>query len=90
MDSVVIFDDIQRAYRDFLQNKHYPKLEKLSNWGRNRYFFSQYFKVIDDQYRHEKITLIFNHRIYCLDIREAPDFMDQDQYMHWLQHYFSE
>lgn len=90
MDSVILFDDIQTAYQDFLRNKHNPKLEKLSNWGRNRYFFSQYFKVIDDQYRHEKIILVFNQRTYCLAIRDAPDFMDHDNYIKWLQHYFSE
>lgn len=38
MNSIQIFDDIQQLYLQFLENKNYPKLENLNNWGKNRYF----------------------------------------------------
>ena len=47
MKTVRAMDDIQPAYSAFLENNHYPKLESLSNWGKNRFFFSLYFKLID-------------------------------------------
>ena len=47
MKTIQVFDDIQQVYAEFLENKAYPKLESLSNWGKNRFFFSQYFRLIE-------------------------------------------
>lgn len=52
MRTIHVFDDIQHVYSEFVENKNYPKLERLSNWGKNRFFFNQYFKMIEDWYQH--------------------------------------
>ncbi|WP_336930007.1 hypothetical protein [Acinetobacter tandoii] len=84
MKTIQVFDDIQQVYVEFLQNKTYPKLESLSNWGKNRFFFSQYFRLIEDWHHTEQIVIEFNRQYYNLDTGNAPDFMDQEKYMAWL------
>ncbi|WP_180041551.1 MULTISPECIES: hypothetical protein [unclassified Acinetobacter] len=84
MRAIQIFDDIQQVYIDFIANRQYPRLESLNNWGKNRFFFSQYFRMIEDWHLTEQIVIEFNQQFYSLDTRTAPDFMDQDKYMAWL------
>ncbi len=84
MTTIGVFDDIQQMYFEFLENKTHPKLERLNNWGKNRFFFHQYFRLIDDRHHTEQIIIEFNHRQYCLNTGKAPDFMDRDNYMQWL------
>ncbi|WP_180079534.1 MULTISPECIES: hypothetical protein [unclassified Acinetobacter] len=84
MRSIYVFDDIQQVYHDFLANRQYPRLESLNNWGKNRFFFSQYFRMIEDWYLTEQIVIEFNHQFYSLDTGSAPDFMDQEKYIAWL------
>lgn len=38
MRTIHLFDDIQQVYIDFLENRQYPRLESLNNWGKNRFF----------------------------------------------------
>ena len=78
------FDDIQHVYSEFVENKNYPKLERLSNWGKNRFFFNQYFKMIEDWHHTEQIVIQFNQQYFSLDTGNAPDFMDKEKYMAWL------
>ncbi|MCL6238283.1 hypothetical protein M5F66_08010 [Acinetobacter sp. ANC 5033] len=75
---------IQQVYIDFIANRQYPRLESLNNWGKNRFFFSQYFRMIEDWHLTEQIVIEFNQQFYSLDTGTAPDFMDQDKYMAWL------
>ena len=84
MRAIQIFDDIQQVYIDFIANRQYPRLESLNNWGKNRFFFSQYFRMIEDWHLTEQIVIEFNQQFYSLDTGTAPDFMDQDRYMAWL------
>ena len=84
MRAIQIFDDIQQVYIDFIANRQYPRLENLNNWGKNRFFFSQYFRMIEDWHLTEQIVIEFNQQFYSLDTGTAPDFMDQDKYMAWL------
>ncbi|WP_436915598.1 hypothetical protein [Acinetobacter gandensis] len=84
MRSIYVFDDIQQVYHDFLANRQYPRLESLNNWGKNRFFFSQYFRMIEDWYLTEQIVIEFNQQFYSLDTGSAPDFMDQEKYIAWL------
>ena len=84
MRAIQIFDDIQQVYIDFIANRQYPRLESLNNWGKNRFFFSQYFCMIEDWHLTEQIVIEFNQQFYSLDTGTAPDFMDQDKYMAWL------
>ncbi|MGE8654686.1 MAG: hypothetical protein ACN6NV_13270 [Acinetobacter gandensis] len=84
MRSIYVFDDIQQVYHDFLANRQYPRLESLNNWGKNRFFFSQYFRMIEDWHLTEQIVIEFNHQFYSLDTGSAPDFMDQEKYIAWL------
>ncbi len=85
MKTVHVIDDIQRVYAEFLKNKHYPKLESLSNWGKNRFFFSLYSRLIEDWHHTEQIVIEFNRQFYSLDTGSAPDFMDAEKYMAWLR-----
>ncbi|MCL6230657.1 MULTISPECIES: hypothetical protein [Acinetobacter] len=84
MRAIQIFDDIQQVYIEFIANRQYPRLESLNNWGKNRFFFSQYFRMIEDWHLTEQIVIEFNQQFYSLDTGTAPDFMDQDKYMAWL------
>ena len=84
MRAIQIFDDIQQVYIDFIANRQYPRLESLNNWGKNRFFFSQYFRMIEDWHLTEQIVIEFNQQFNSLDTGTAPDFMDQDKYMAWL------
>lgn len=84
METVCVIDDIRLAYADFMANNHYPKLESLNNWGKNRFFFSSYFKLIEDWHHTEQIVIQFNQQYFSLDTGSAPDFMDKEKYMTWL------
>ena len=84
METVCVIDDIRLAYADFMANNHYPKLESLNNWGKNRFFFSSYFKLIEDWHHTEQIVIQFNQQYFSLDTGSAPDFMDKEKYMAWL------
>ncbi|RKG29846.1 hypothetical protein [Acinetobacter tianfuensis] len=84
METVCVIDDIRLAYADFMANNHYPKLESLNNWGKNRFFFSSYFKLIEDWHHTEQIVIQFNRQYFSLDTGSAPDFMDKEKYMAWL------
>lgn len=93
MKIVGVIGDVQHAYFDFLKNTDYPKLESLSPWGKNRFFFSRYFKLIEDWYQTEKIVIEIDHHLYCLDTATAPDFLNEALYLAWLnealQHEYS-
>jgi len=67
MRTIHVFDDIQHVYSEFVENKNYPKLERLSNWGKNRFFFNQYFKMIEDWHHTEQIVIQFNQQYFSLD-----------------------
>ncbi|WP_273778261.1 MULTISPECIES: hypothetical protein [unclassified Acinetobacter] len=84
MNTIQVFDELQQKYAQYLENQHYPKLERLNNWGKNRFFFHQYFHLIEDQHQTEQIVIEFHQRQYCLQTGKAPDFMDQEKYMAWL------
>ena len=84
MRTIHVFDDIQHVYSEFVENKNYPKLERLSHWGKNRFFFNQYFKMIEDWHHTEQIVIQFNQQYFSLDTGSAPDFMDKEKYMAWL------
>ena len=85
MKTVHIIDDIQQVYAEFLENNHYPKLESLSNWGKNRFFFNLYFSLIQDCHHTEQIVIELNHKLYRLETAGAPDFMDREKYIWWLK-----
>ncbi|HJF27225.1 MAG TPA: hypothetical protein K8V79_03080 [Acinetobacter lwoffii] len=46
---------------------------------------NQYFKLIEDWHYTEQIVIQFNQQYFSLDLGGAPDFMDQENYMRWLQ-----
>lgn len=83
-------DEIQTHYQQFLKKSDCPKIENLTNWGRNRLFFSQYFDVKDCLYQQEKILIEFNRRTYQIDTTKAPDFLDQSNYLAWLQQHLQQ
>lgn len=85
MKTVRVIDDIALAYADFLANNHYPKLESLNNWGKNRFFFNTYFRLIEDWHNTEQIVIEFNREYFSLDTGHAPDFMDSPSYLAWLK-----
>lgn len=84
MKNVRAIDDIPQVYADFLANRQYPKLESLNNWGKNRFFFSTYFYLIEDWHYTEQIVIKLNEDYFSLDTGHAPDFMDQARYLPWL------
>lgn len=84
MKNVSVINDIPQMYADFMENSRYPKLESLSNWGKNRFFFSTYFHLIEDWHHTEQIVIELNQQHYSLDTGHAPDFMDQEKYLPWL------
>lgn len=86
---IYTLDDIKDRYLDFIQKSDYPKIDNLTNWGCNRFFFNTYFLVTHCHYASNKIWIEFNARTYDLDITEAPDFLDQNNYIAWLQQHFS-
>ena len=85
MQTIQVFADIQQMYGEFVANKTCPKLQSLNNEGRSRFFLNQYFKLIEDWHYTEQIVIQFNQQYFSLDLEGAPDFMDQENYMRWLQ-----
>ena len=85
MQIIQVFADIQQVYGEFVANKICPKLQSLNNEGRSRFFLNQYFKLIEDWHYTEQIVIQFNQQYFSLDLEGAPDFMDQENYMRWLQ-----
>ena len=85
MQTIQVFADIQQVYGEFVANKICPKLQSLNNEGRSRFFLNQYFKLIEDWHYTEQIVIRFNQQYFSLDLEGAPDFMDQENYMRWLQ-----
>ncbi|WP_180071868.1 MULTISPECIES: hypothetical protein [unclassified Acinetobacter] len=85
MQTIQVFADIQQMYGEFVANKTCPKLQSLNNEGRSRFFLNQYFKLIEDWHYTEQIVIQFNQQYFSLDLGGAPDFMDQENYMRWLQ-----
>ena len=85
MQTIQVFADIQQVYGEFVANKTCPKLQSLNNEGRSRFFLNQYFKLIEDWHYTEQIVIQFNQQYFSLDLEGAPDFMDQENYMRWLQ-----
>ncbi|MGX9940541.1 hypothetical protein ACVHNT_12345 [Acinetobacter pseudolwoffii] len=85
MQTIQVFADIQQVYGEFVANKTCPKLQSLNNEGRSRFFLNQYFKLIEDWHYTEQIVIQFNQQYFSLDLGGAPDFMDQENYMRWLQ-----
>ena len=85
MQIIQVFADIQQVYGEFVANKICPKLQSLNNEGRSRFFLNQYFKLIEDWHYTEQIVIQFNQQYFSLDLGGAPDFMDQENYMRWLQ-----
>lgn len=85
MQTIQVFADIQQMYGEFVANKTDPKLQSLNNEGRSRFFLNQYFKLIEGWHYTEQIVIQFNQQYFSLDLGGAPDFMDQENYMRWLQ-----
>lgn len=85
MQTIQVFADIQQVYGEFVANKTCPKLQSLNNEGRSRFFLNQYFKLIEDWHYTEQIVIQFNQQYFSLDLEGAPDFMDKENYMRWLQ-----
>ena len=85
MQTIQVFADIQQVYGEFVANKTCPKLQSLNNEGRSRFFLNQYFKLIEDWHYNEQIVIQFNQQYFSLDLEGAPDFMDQENYIRWLQ-----
>ena len=85
MQTIQVFADIQQVYGEFVANKTCTKLQSLNNEGRSRFFLNQYFKLIEDWHYTEQIVIQFNQQYFSLDLEGAPDFMDQENYMRWLQ-----
>ena len=85
MQTIQVFADIQQMYGEFVANKTDPKLQSLNNEGRSRFFLNQYFKLIEDWHYTEQIVIQFNQQYFSLDLGGAPDFMDQENNMRWLQ-----
>ncbi|MGE8524232.1 MAG: hypothetical protein ACN6NK_09660 [Acinetobacter pseudolwoffii] len=85
MQTIQVFADIQQVYGEFVANKTCPKLQSLNNEGRSRFFLNQYFKLIEDWHYTEQIVIQFNQQYFSLDLEGAPDFMDQENYIRWLQ-----
>lgn len=85
MHSIHIFDEIQQLYSEFIEQKTCPKLESLNNWAKNRFFFQQYFRLIEDWHYTKQVVVQFNQQYFSLDLDSAPDFMDKDKYLAWLR-----
>ena len=85
MQTIQVFADIQQVYGEFVANKTCPKLQRMNNGDKNRLFLDQYFKLIEDWHYTEQIVIQFNQQYFSLDLEGAPDFMDQENYMRWLQ-----
>lgn len=85
MQTIQVFADIQQVYGEFVANKICPKLQSLNNEGKSRFFLNQYFKLVEDWHYTEQIVIQFNQQYFSLDLEGAPDFMDQENYMRWLQ-----
>jgi hypothetical protein len=85
MQTIQVFADIQQMYGEFVANKTDPKLQRMNNGDRNRWFLNQYFKLIEDWHYTEQIVIQFNQQYFSLDLGSAPDIMDQEQYINWLK-----
>ena len=85
MQTIQVFADIQQVYGEFVANKTDPKLQRMNNGDKNRLFLDQYFTLIEDWHYTEQIVIQFNQQYFSLDLEGAPDFMDQENYMRWLQ-----
>ncbi len=90
MKTLHVFDDIQHLYSEFVENNTYPKLESLNNRSKTRFFFNQYFEMIEGWHYTEQIVIRFNQQYFSLDTGSAPDFMDREKYMMWLREQLSQ
>ena len=79
------FPDLERHYVAFTHSRHYPKLERLNNWGKQRFFLAQYFDLVEDSYDLQQIVLRYQQHYIYLDIAQAPDFMKKVPYLSWLR-----
>lgn len=82
---IYTLEDIKLRYLEFIQKTDCPKIENLTNWGRHRFFLAQYFKIKNSCYAPDRIIIEFNSKMYQLDTTQAPDFLDQQNYIMWLQ-----
>ena len=86
---IMTLDDISLCYQEFIDKTDAPKIENLTNWGRHRLFLAKYFKIQDGQYAPHRIIVEFHARAFALDTTKAPDFLDQNNYIQWLQQQLS-
>ena len=77
--------DLERYYADFIYGHHYPKAERLTNWGKQRFFLAKYFDVAEESYARQQIVLRYQQQYVYLNISQAPDFMQQTDYLLWLR-----
>ena len=86
----VDFPDFEQHYMEFMQSSHYPKLERLNEWGKQRFFLAKYFEVVDDQYETLHVIINYQHNHIQLNLRQAPNFMHKEAYLTWLKAQFSQ
>ena len=82
---IYTIDDIKSCYVEFVNKLDSPRIENLTNWGRHRLFLAKYFPIKDSRYSPSDIMIEFNTRTYHLDTTKAPEFLDQHNYLAWLQ-----
>lgn len=83
--SIYTLDDIKTKYLEFIHKSDCPRIENLTNWGCHRFFLAKYFNIKDSCSSPSRILIEFNSRVYQLDTTQAPDFLDQQNYLNWLQ-----
>ena len=76
--------DFEQHYMEFMQSSQHPKLERLNEWGKQRFFLAKYFEVVDDQYETLHVIINYQHNHIQLNLRQAPNFMHKEAYLAWL------
>lgn len=84
MNKMRSLDDIQCWYAEFLENKSFPKLERLNNWGKHRCFFKLYFNAHEIMNIERVLEFDMNNRRIVLNANQAPDFMNSELFIGWL------
>ncbi|WP_297427526.1 hypothetical protein [uncultured Acinetobacter sp.] len=86
----VDFPDFEQHYMEFMQSSQHPKLERLNEWGKQRFFLAKYFDVVDDQHDTLQMVLHYQQQKVRLNLRQAPEFMQKEAYLTWLKAQFSQ
>lgn len=75
----------EQQYIEFMQSSEHPKPERLTQWGKQRFFLAKYFDVVDDQHETLCVSLKYQQHYVKLNLRQAPDFMKKEAYLSWLK-----